>query len=193
MFAMQYEHRLPADYDMQVIRDRVAHRGPLWDDTPGLLLKAFAARVRGQSGATANLYASIYLWKDAESAATLLAGENFRTVTDSFGRPQVDTWLSLDARAGRADTTAPAQTIYREVSTLASNADIPAAIAAALARNRAAADRADTLAAWVVLDPSAWQLVCFTLSSAAVDEARDGEAYQVWYLARPGLAELPTV
>ena len=191
MFAMQYEHRLPADYDMQVIRERAARRGPLWDDTPGLLLKAFAARVRGQAGATANLYASIYLWKDAESAATLLAGAAFRIVTDSFGRPQVYTWLPLDARAGRADTNVPAQTIYREVSALASNADIPAAIAAALARNRVAADRADTLAAWVVLDPGAWELVCFTLSSAAVDEARDGEAYQVWYLARPGLGELP--
>ena len=43
MFAKQYSHRLPADYDMDVIRRRAAQLGPLWDDTQGLLFKAFIA------------------------------------------------------------------------------------------------------------------------------------------------------
>ena len=37
MFAMQYSHRLPTDYDMEIIRRRVAERGPQWDDTEGLI------------------------------------------------------------------------------------------------------------------------------------------------------------
>ena len=189
MFAMQYEHRLPADYDMQVIRERAAARGPVWDATPGLVLKAFVARERGHHGASANLYGGIYLWQDAGSAAQLLTGAGFRTVTDSFGRPRVDTWLPLDARAGRS--TSAAQALYRHVDVLDVNADIPAASLAAIERGRVAADRPDSLASWVVLDPVAWQLVQFTLSSNAPDPDRGGEVYQVLYLAGPGLGVLP--
>lgn len=189
MFAMQYEHRLPADYDMQVMRDRAATRGPRWDATPGLFLKAFVARVRGQYGASANLYGGVYLWQDAASATSLLTGDGFRVVTDSFGRPRVDTWLPLDAQAGRA--TGPAQALYRHVEAIDVNADIPAVKAAAIARSRIAAARPDTLAAWIVLDTSTWQLLWFTLSSAAPEPARGGEVYQVLYLAGPGLAALP--
>jgi hypothetical protein len=191
MFAMQYEHRLPADYDMQVMRDRAATRGPQWDDTPGLGLKAFIARVRGEHGAVANLYGGAYLWRDSESAAALLTGEVFRTVTDSFGRPRVDTWLPLDACRGAADPATPARALYRHTEVLASQADVPAAQADAVARNRATAGRADTLAAWVVLDPASWSIVWFTLSSAAPDPARGGEAWQVLYLAGPGPGTLP--
>ncbi|QEI08739.1 DUF4865 family protein [Pigmentiphaga aceris] len=193
MFAMQYEHRLPADYDMQVIRDRAATRGPLWDATPGLVLKAFVARTRGQGGSHANLYGSVYLWQDAASAMRLLTTEKFRIVTDSFGRPQVPTWLPLDALAGPAAAAGTAKTLYRDTVALASNADIAEAVAAAAARNRATAKRADTVAAWVVLDSASWQLVWFTLSSAEPDLAQPGEIYQVWYLAGPGIAALPSV
>jgi hypothetical protein len=186
MFAMQYEHRLPADYDMQAMRDRAAARGPQWDATPGLVLKAFVARERGQFGASANLYGGVYLWRDAASATQLLTGHPFVTVTDTFGRPRVETWLPLDAQAGRSPTTA--QALYRHVEALDVNADIPTATAAAVARNREAAGRPDTVAAWVVLDPSAWQLVWFTLSSATPKPAHGGEVYQVLYLAGPGIA-----
>lgn len=185
MFAMHYEHRLPADYDMEVMRDRAATRGPGWDATPGLAFKAFVARERGQHGAIANLYGGIYLWRDADAAARLLTGDPFMVVTDTFGRPRVDTGLALAARTG--PSTAQALALYRHVETLDVNAAIPAARAAAIARHEAAADRADTVAAWVVLDPSAWQLVWITLSAAAPDPARGGEVYQVLYLAGPGI------
>ena len=41
MYAMQYEIALPADYDMAIIRRRVATKGPLLDTMPGLGLKAY--------------------------------------------------------------------------------------------------------------------------------------------------------
>jgi hypothetical protein len=190
MFAMQYEHRLPADYDMQKMRDRAATRGPQWDATPGLVFKAFVARERGQYGASANLYGAVYLWQDAASATRLLTGDGFRVVTDSFGRPMVETWLPLDARAGRA--TSRARALYRRSEALEVNADIPAVREAAIARNQVvAADDDDVLAAWVVLDVSSWALVWFTLSAAAPDQARGDGVYQVLFLAGPGLGVLP--
>ena len=38
MHAMQYEITLPADYDMEIIRKRVATKGHLLDDFPGPVL-----------------------------------------------------------------------------------------------------------------------------------------------------------
>ena len=85
MFAKQYSHRLPADYDMAVIRRRAEQLGPLWDRAEGLLFKAFIAQERGL--ATGNVYASVYLWADPLKAADFLLGEGFQKVLDSFGRP----------------------------------------------------------------------------------------------------------
>ena len=41
MLAMQYRISLPADYDMAVIRDRVARNGQVLDDYEGLGQKAY--------------------------------------------------------------------------------------------------------------------------------------------------------
>lgn len=43
MYAKQYEITLPADYDMHVIRDRVARGGHLLDERAGLGLKAYSS------------------------------------------------------------------------------------------------------------------------------------------------------
>ena len=43
MFAMQYSITLPADYDMAIIRHRVAAKGHLLDDFPSL--DAYAKRL----------------------------------------------------------------------------------------------------------------------------------------------------
>jgi len=72
MIAMQYEITLPADYDMQIIRDRVGATGHLLDSYPGLGVKAFLIRQRGVDGATSNQYAPFYLWADAAGAASFL-------------------------------------------------------------------------------------------------------------------------
>ena len=77
MFAMQYSHRLPTDYDMEIIRRRVAERGPLWNDTEGLVCKLFVTQQRNRHGAAGNVYASIYLWLDSDAAVRFLMGERF--------------------------------------------------------------------------------------------------------------------
>jgi len=187
MFAMQYSHRLPADYDMQRIRTRAAQRGPLWDATEGLVFKAFVAQDRGRHGAVGNLYASVYLWRDEAAAASFLLGERFQAVIDAFGRPRVETWLPLDARAGGA---AKAVSLYREEQALDAALDRAQLQADEAARNQRIAAQPDTLAVWTALDLQAWRLLRFTLSSAPPDAARGGVVYEVLYLAQPGLAGL---
>lgn len=188
MFAMQYSHRLPADYDMQVIRQRVAKRGPSWNDLEGLICKAFAIQERNRNGAAGNVYASVYLWSDSDATARFLAGERFQAVTDSFGRPQIETWLPLDARRGSAPQ---ALSIYREERVLGAATDRAALHAAEIELNREIAARPDTVAVWAALDLDAWHLVRFTVSSAPADSSRSGDVYEVMHLAQPELGRLP--
>jgi hypothetical protein len=187
MLALQYAHRLPADYDMALIRERVRQRGPLWDATPGLAFKAFAARFRGSHGAAGNVYASFYLWRDSGAAADLVASDRFKAVIDGFGRPPVETWLPLDARAG---ATGAALALYRDDIPLDEGADLQALREVETRLNRAAATQSDIVVAVSALDVANWRLVRLTLSSGPVDAARPGLAYEILHLARPGLAGL---
>lgn len=189
MFAMQYSHRLPADYDMQTIRQRAAQRGPLWDDTEGLVVKAFVSQERARHGATGHLYASIYLWHDASAATRFLMGERFQAVIDSFGRPRVETWLPLDACAG-AGRSRQALSLRREELAIDAAADRAALLAAETEANRQSAMQADTVAVWTALDLSNWRSVRFTLSARAIETVDGATVYEVLHLAKPGLGQL---
>lgn len=184
MFAKQYSHRLPADYDMGVIRRRAAQLGPQWDHTEGLLFKAFVAQERGQEAGVGNLYSSVYLWSDPLQAADFLLGERFDRVLDSFGRPHIESWLPLDVQRGPAHG---ALSLYREEWALAPGADRAAILAQEKARNQRLADSHDTFAVLLALDVQAWRLVRITLSSKALEAGHPGTGYQVFYLARPGI------
>lgn len=199
MFAMQYSHRLPAEHDMQAIRQRAARRGPVWDDTPGLVFKAFVSQERGRHGAVGHLYASVYLWHDAGEAARFLMGERFQGVVDSFGRPRVESWLPLDARAG-AGRAEKAAWLLREEHTVDAATDRAALLATQVEANRQRASEPDTVAVWTVLDLDAWRLVRFTLSAQIAKAAahaegsklyEDSKLYEVLHLARPGIGLLP--
>lgn len=182
MFAMQYSHRLPADYDLEIIRQRVAQRGPLWDDTQGLIFKLFALQRRQQHGASGNVYASIYLWSDSDAAVRFLTDDRFNAVVDAFGRPQIETWLPLDARNGRARKPL---SVYRHEREIDAMEDRAALRAAEVELNRSIAARTDTVAVWSALDLASWRLVRFTVSSAPPDAARGGAVYEVMHAAQP--------
>ena len=176
MFAKQYSHRLPADYDMHVIRLRAAQLGPLWDQTEGLLFKAFIAQERD-----GNVYSSVYLWSDPLQAADFLLGARFQKVLDSFGRPHIESWLPLDVQRGPAQN---ALSLYRQEWPLEPGVDRAGILAEEKRRNLQLADSSDTFAVFVALDVQAWRLVRFTLSAKVLDAEHPGTVYQVLYLAQ---------
>lgn len=94
MLAMQYSFTLPSDYDMSVIRERIASKGHLMDDFPLLVFKAFlyARRDQGRRHACENLYAPFYLWESAEGMNRFLGSNGFAALTGSFGWPSIKTW-----------------------------------------------------------------------------------------------------
>lgn len=99
MHAMQYEITLPADYDTGIIRERVATRGHLLDDFPGLGLKAYLMRERAE-GSPVNQYAPFYLWAAPEGMNGFLWGPGFQGIVDDFGRPVVQHWTGLAYEEG---------------------------------------------------------------------------------------------
>jgi hypothetical protein len=99
MHAMQYEITLPADYDMGIIRHRVATKGALLDTFPGLGLKAYGIRERGADDSPVNQYSPFYVWQSLSGMNSFLWGNGFRGVIESFGRPAVQHWTGISFRA----------------------------------------------------------------------------------------------
>ncbi|TJZ44079.1 DUF4865 family protein [Streptomyces piniterrae] len=189
MQAMQYAITLPADYDMEIIRNRVKSKGHLLDDFEGLGLKAYGIRERGVDGSPVNQYAPFYLWADPEAMNRFLNGDGFRGVIRDFGRPVVQHWQGLLHLPGPASGALP-RTFSRRTETLPESTDPATAIARALAAHEELATTDGVHSTALALDPRHWELVHFTLWSDAVPHASAGDRYQVLHLSAPGVGRL---
>lgn len=189
MLIKQYEHRLPSNYDMDQIHERGRNRGALWDNADSLVFKAFALRERGKSGAPNNAYTSVYLWLDEGAAGKFVTGTGFKRVLETFGRPEIELWLPLDVRIGRAQK---ALSLYREDIPVKENTDLEALKRSETARNEQIGARPDTVASVVGLDVQSWRLVRFTLSSEPLRPFDEDKGYEIVHLAAPGLVKLRT-
>ncbi|MFE5486063.1 DUF4865 family protein [Streptomyces sp. NPDC056527] len=194
MDAMQYEITLPADYDMGIIRERVATRGHLLDDFPGLGLKAYLIRERGD-GSPVNQYAPFYLWTAPEGMHSFLWGPGFQGIVNDFGRPVVQHWTGLAYEEGPAASMAP-RTATRRRSPVPLDLAPAQAVAEARARH-ARESRADgVVASALAIDPRHWELVHFTLwaREPAASERGSGsgasERFQVLHVSEPERADL---
>lgn len=166
MIAMQYVFTLPADYDMGRIRDRVARKGPSFDDFPGLVFKAFLISEAGRDGAVVNRYAPFYVWQSAQAMRDFLAGPAFAAVVASFGRPQVRTWIPL-----KVEAPAPSvETLDLIEETIAEDADV-----AALMAN-------DHIGNVTALDPTGWRLLRVRFDAGGPPVNR----FRVLHLSQPG-------
>lgn len=188
MFIAHYGHRLPADYDLSIIRDRAARRAAVWDDMPELYFKAFLLRERGRYGAIASEYSSFYLWQRDQSFRDALVGGRYKTVTDSFGRAAIETRVALDARKGNARV---ARFAYKQEHDIALDADLSSVFAVEIERIAVVAHQPGTVAAAVGIDARNWRITRFLLSEEEPGESKTGVAYQVLHLAKPLLDTLP--
>jgi hypothetical protein len=191
MLLMQYRITLPTDYDMTVVRTRVATTGHLLDAYPGLGVKAFLIREKGVDGATANEYAPFYLWADSAGAASFLwSGVGFTAIVRDFGRPSVQTWVGGTSH-GAGDPTA-ARYAVRSTRALGADADVVAAAAAADATAAAAVQDPGVLLAAYGIDPQGWELVTFTLHTERPAQVpADAAVFQVLHVAAPEHRDLP--
>jgi hypothetical protein len=190
MLAKQYAHRLPANYDIELIRSRAAQRGAAWDNTEGLVFKAFIFQEKGKLGAAGHAYSSVYLWNSERAAAAFLMGNRFQGVIDMFGHPQIETWLPLDARRGSARD---ARFMYREDVLLQGGDDREAELQEEAQRSKALAKDTEIHTVVTAVDVLNWRLVRFVLTSQVPDLLTNRKIYEVLYLAQPGMAGLPAI
>jgi len=190
MIIAHYAHRLPADYDIQIIRSRAAARGHLFDAIPELYFKAFLLRERGRFGAIANEYSSLYLWRADKGFRDFLVDGRTKSVTDSFGRPRIETRFALDALKGDGKE---ARFLFRQDQDIPPDADLTSVFVGEIARNREAAQEAGVFAAAVGVDAERWKFSRILLSEKEPTGGEQGMVYQVLYLAKPLLKELPKV
>jgi hypothetical protein len=184
---MQYELTLPADYDMGVIRDRVARLGHLLDDWDGLGFKAYLARERGLRGSPVNQYAPFYLWNTVDGMNAFLWGGGFQGLSDDFGRPSVRQWTGLAYEEGAG---AHARFAVRRRHPVPASGLLAEAVedAGREARRLAAEDGA--LLAAAAVDTSRWELVHFSLWEHDTPKA-EGDLFEVLHLSAPGRGRLP--
>ena len=170
MFAMQYEFVLPADYEMQRIRDRIQAKGKLFDDLPGLVFKIFALSDMSHR-APDNRYAPFYVWQDSASALAFLSGPLFAAVLAAFGRPAVS--LGPMSAARHLSTAAEMKTAFRRHVVLQK----PAGLGGSLEQNTP-----PELGAVSWLDAARWTET--VIEFAAPDAAREGVIFEIDYFAR---------
>lgn len=189
MIAMQYSFVLPADYEMEIIRQRIATKGPLLDNLPGLLFKAYlsADKSNGRVATAENLYAPFYLWRDEEGMHGFLASAGFAGLTQSFGWPSISTWTLWHTFVG--PETAHARFASRVVKAIA-----PYSSLAEMREEEQLAARAlqarGALAVVVGFEPGTWSLVCFSLwrdSDTAPLQPQE-QRYEVGHMSLPGAA-----
>lgn len=181
MIAMQYRFVLPRSYEMGVIERRIAEKGPVTDDFPGLGFKAYLWAIAGEDGPE-NLYAPFYLWREDAAMTRFLGGPIFKVVSGDFGWPVVRTWLPW--RTALPDRLGEARFATREIRAIAAHADL-----AALERQAAALPDEGALADVIGYDPTGWTQIRFRLWAKRPDMARFGaegaETYRVGHVSRP--------
>jgi len=187
MIIVHYGHRLPANYDIGLIRKRAAERGHLFDAIPELYFKAFLLRERGRFGAIASEYSSLYLWRKSEGFRNFLVEGRYKSVSDSFGRAAIETRFALDARRGSGRE---ARFAYKQEQDIPLDADLTSVFGAEIERTGALAREPGTVAAAVGVDAQNWRITRVLLSEHQLDGSKAGVAYQVLYLARPLLETL---
>jgi hypothetical protein len=187
MIAMQYSFSLPADYDMEIIRRRIAEKGHLLDDFPGLAFKAYlhAERDEASGNSHENLYAPFYLWHDTDGMNAFLGGAGFATLTQSFGWPSVRTWSVWQAEQATDLFTATHAT--REVIALPPHSALDACHDAEV-QSISTAMANGALAAVSAFEPTTWTLLRFRLwAGAPAESAREGrQLYRVGHVSQPG-------
>lgn len=195
MYAMQYEISVPADYDMGILRERVAKASSILDDRAGLGLKAYLIREIAD-GSPVNQYAPFYLWNDtAAMSRFLFAGAGFERIIRSFGRVAVRQWTGVARYAGPAAAGGMATAASRRTRAVPAFDDTLSAWieeVAADAEHLAKRDEAHTVA--LAIDPTRWELVEFALWAEGVPAdvaAAATEQYQVLHISKPELSALP--
>jgi hypothetical protein len=181
VIALQYSFTLPADYDMAIVRQRIADKGHLLDHFDGLLLKTYLHAERGEASEE-NLYAPFYVWRDSAAMQRFLGSTGFANLVKAFGWPSIRVWpvwdayLTPEARHARFAT--------REIQAIA-----PYTALDVLRDEQRTLLQRDiergAVAAVSAFEPTTWTRVSFRLWDDTLPAHPAGQRYQVGHVSQP--------
>jgi len=91
MIAMQYKIQLPADYDMNLIRQRVSLNGTKTDGFPDLIFKAYLVSEKGSTPQNSNNeYSPLYLWKNNDGMNQFIFNGYYDNILKTFGWQKIN-------------------------------------------------------------------------------------------------------
>ncbi|MEK1854201.1 MAG: DUF4865 family protein [Phyllobacterium sp.] len=186
MIAMQYSFSLPADYDMAIIDRRIAEKGPLLDNLPNLRFKAYlTARRDDGTGSRDNLYAPFYLWNHEDGLSDFLCGEGFAGLTQSFGWPQVKTWVIWQAHL--TDAVREAVFATREIRATAAHSPLGELRKRESEEAINDVEKGGALASVSAFEPTSWTRIRFQLwgEPRRLLSGTDVQAYRIGHLSLP--------
>ena len=89
MQAMQYTIKLPSDYDMDIIRQRVQNTGHLMDGFDDLFFKVYLISEKSE-GQLFNSYCPLYIWKNTNGMTKFIFDGYFDHILNSFGWQNIE-------------------------------------------------------------------------------------------------------
>lgn len=188
---MQYNSTLPADYDMDIVRQRIASKGHMLDNFPGLAFKAYlhASKDQEPTSSSQNVYAPFYLWNDNDGMNNFICGDGFKAVSHAFGWPAVKQWSVWHSHMDAQVRSAKFAT--RQFSPIPSYTALGALREEETATGNTLTQQDGVLATLVAFDPNEWTLVRFTLwrDTSVAHKAGlpvDFQAYEVGHVSAPG-------
>lgn len=96
MIAMQYKILLPENYDMNIIRKRVAMNGNKTDGFQDLLFKAYLiTESKSEGKGNRNQYSPLYLWKDSNGMNKFIFNGFYDNILNSFGWQNINIGIPL--------------------------------------------------------------------------------------------------
>lgn len=162
MIAMQYNVKLPSDYDMSIIKNRVKNNGYKTDGFLDLSMKAYLIAEFGKHGNIQNEYAPFYLWKGAEGMNHFLLDGPFNNILNSFGWTPVNTWVVLHQKIEKHDSKQYAVITKLPVLPRLDFSDLQDKAKRIFDTD---CNNASTTCSIVAYNPTTWQLCHFLLSA----------------------------
>lgn len=199
MIAMQYSFTLPANYDMDIIRERIVTNGPLTDGLPGLVQKGFLMNEKGKGlanfVASNNEYAPFYVWQTEEAMRDFLLSSRFEKLSQDFGRPVVQTWPIVEFDTSSTRLLEYPLVATKETVALSDSIELSQQIERERLLHRQIVNENAVYSRAVAIDIQNWQVVRFsiwpssrednsTAKTPLMNNAMAFHAYQLFYLAR---------
>lgn len=97
MNIMQYKITRPSNYDMEIIKQRVANNGNKTDGFMGLLLKAYL--MLDDNGQRE--YAPLYVWNDYSGMNRFIFEGFYDNILHSFGWQNIDIYIPLQVNLSK--------------------------------------------------------------------------------------------